>query len=56
MVKELNFNYYKAYIDKSLGLAKYMNLIIKIFLIIMEKAYPGVGCNHLQVARLFLYC
>lgn len=42
--------------DKSLGLAKHMNLTIKIFLIIVGKAYPEVGCSHLQVARRFLYC
>lgn len=47
---------YKIYMDKSLGLAKHMNRIIKIFLIIVGKAYPEVGCSHLQVARRFLYC
>lgn len=40
--------------DKSLGLAKYMNLVIKVFLITVEKTYPEVGCNYLQVTRPFL--
>lgn len=55
----LNNNYYfffcEIYVDKSLQLAKHMNLIINTFFIRMEKTYPEVGCNHLQVARLLLY-